>query len=228
MSKQKLIVIGHRGAKGLAPENTIASIEKARAHGADEIEFDVRVTKDGVPILAHDPFVHDASGAEYSIDRHTYAQLLGYKPELATLEEVLNHIDARVHLDIEVKPAEPVEPIIAVLRDFINSGMYHASHIHVASFSYKTLREIHRALPDLPLIVNEHWSGVVATWRARRLGTKRITMRSYWLWRGFIAPMARRGWQLSSYTVNDPKLAKRWHSYGLYGIVTDFPDRFQK
>ena len=49
-----MLTIGHRGARGIAPENTLKSIYKAIEHHADEVEIDLRVTKDHVPILFHD------------------------------------------------------------------------------------------------------------------------------------------------------------------------------
>ena len=60
-------IVGHRGARGLSPENTIASLEKAIEHGVDMVEVDVRVTKDGVAVLHHDPVVTDPDGAEIII-----------------------------------------------------------------------------------------------------------------------------------------------------------------
>lgn len=227
MTNSKLKIISHRGAKGLAPENTLAGFRKALEHHADEIEFDVRITKDSQTVLAHDPVVHDAAGGEVDIASHTLEELRTHNSDLATLEQALTYVDARAPLVVEVKPGVPTEPIVAVMEKFVESGLYGAHNVHFASFSQTTLVELHEAFPDIPAVINEKWSGVRATWRAKQLGTKRITMDSRWLWRGFITPMTRRGWQLSAYTVNDPRLAKRWARYGLYGVVTDFPDRFE-
>lgn len=221
-------IISHRGAKGLAPENTLEGFRKALEHHADEIEFDVRVSQDGQAVLAHDPVVHDVAGGGVDIASHTLEELRAHNSDLATLQEALAYVDARAPLVVEIKPGVPIEPIVIVMEEFLESGLYGAHNIHFASFSQPTLVGLHEAFPDIPAVINEKWSGLRATWRAKQLGTKRITMRSWWLWRGFITPMTRRGWQLSAYTVNDPKLAKRWAKYGLYGIVTDFPDRFEK
>lgn len=227
MKTHKLIIIGHRGAKGLAPENSLESIRKALEHGVDEVEIDVRITKDNVAVLNHDPFTHDASGEKLHIKDHTFAELSRRNPNITSLHGALGQIDNKAAVVIEVKPGEDIRPVVEVISEYLRSGMYSATDLRVASFSQRTLRAVHAALPDIPLVVNEKWSGVRATMRARELGTRRITMRSWWLWRGFIASMSRRGWQLSSYTVNDRALAKRWANNGLYGVVTDFPDRFE-
>jgi len=71
-------IIGHRGARGLAPENTIASLMKAIEHHVDEIECDVRVTKDQVAVLMHNGHLIDQSGTKLAISQHSYAELLAH------------------------------------------------------------------------------------------------------------------------------------------------------
>lgn len=228
MAHKKLVIIGHRGAKGLAPENTTMGLKKALEHGVDEIEFDVRVTKDDVAVLAHDGTIHNAAGQSFEISFHSYDDLRSQSPELCTLAQALDKIDARCPVVIEVKPGVATKPIVKVLNHAIESGKYGAQHIRLASFDYRLLKQLHTQLPGLTLVVNESWSGVRATWRARRLGTKRITMRSWWLWSGFIASMSRGGWQLCTYTLNDAPKAQKWTRHGLWGVVTDYPDLFDK
>ena len=220
-------IIGHRGAKGLAPENTLLSLLKAIEHGVDEVEFDVRVAKDNVPILHHDKAIIDPAGQTLAIAEHSYKTLKRHMPNLVTLAQALDVIDTKVIAHIEVKRGEPIKPIIIALNDFIG-GRYSAGDLRLASKNQKTLRELHSALPDVPKVVIEAWSGLRARHRARQLDTKLLSMNQLWLWRGFISLMARRGWQVSAYTLNDHDKAWRWASYGLAGVITDFPDRFEK
>lgn len=219
-------IIGHRGAKGLAPENTLAAFEKALEHHVDEIELDVRVTADGITALAHDPFVTDAAGTKVDVATHTFSELQRHKPDLISLDLALATIDRRVPVIVEVKHKVPVAAVVAVVRQFLDKG-WEPTDFWLASFDQRVLLALHRELPDVPKIVIETWSGVRATWRARQVGAKRLNMRSWWLWKGFLAPLHRRGWQISPYTINDPAQARRWQKY-LYGIITDYPDRFEK
>lgn len=219
-------IIGHRGARGLAPENTIAGLQKGLQHGVDELEFDLRVTKDGVVVLHHNPTLTDPNGQQYGIAAHSYRELLAHKTDLPTFEEALAAITRRAPLYIEVKPNEPIKPIVAIIKLHLKKG-WTPDDFRLASFSQKTLLELQAALPDIQKIVIEKWSGVRATYRARQLGTKRITMNQRWLWSGFIKSMARGGYQLGAYTLNDPVKAKRWARYGLGAVVTDYPDRFE-
>jgi len=215
-------VIGHRGARGLAPENTIASLHKALEHGVDMIEFDLRVTADGVPILHHDPFITHPDGSRINISDHKLAELKQHKSDLATFEEALEKVSGKIPLFVEVKPGEPTKPIIKIIKkDFV-------PNLYLASFSQKTLRELHTALPDNQLIVLEKWSGIRAHRRARQVGTTIVCMNQKWLWSGFIQSVKHSGWTLYAYTINDPVKARRWANYGLAGVVTDYPDRFTK
>ena len=215
-------IIGHRGARELAPENTIASLRKAVAHGVDEIECDARVTRDGVVILSHDTEMRDQTGIRLSVKHSTYEELKHHKPDLTTLAEAIEAVAGQVPLQIEVKPRVATEPIIEVIKK------YPRAHLLLGSKKQKILLELHRALPDIEKVVIEPWSGVRASRRARQLGTKRVSMNQLWLWRGFIRAFRRGGYQLYAYTLNDPAKANRWSKAGLTGVITDFPDRFEK
>ena len=224
---ESMRIIGHRGARGLAPENTIASFLKAIEHGVDEIECDVRVTKDHIPVLTHDAHLTDASGNKVVIAQHTLTELLLHKADLTTLEAGLHAVKRSVPLVIEIKKNAELGPIFAVIQSYLNKG-WTSGDILLASFQYPILQAAHKAFPNLTMVVNERWSGVRATARARHLGTKRLCMKQLWLWNGFIRGIARGGYELYPYTVNDPRKAARWAKAGIAGIVTDFPDRFQQ
>lgn len=221
----KIKVIGHRGSRGLAPENTVASILKALKYQADEVEIDVRVSRDGVVVLAHNPFIMDASGGKLTVAEHNFTELKSHKPDLAKLEEAVEAINKAAPLIIEVKPGVATKPVVKIIKQFLERGWCLEDFL-LASFDYTILKELRSALPGIELVVNERWSGVRATSRARRLGTKRITMNKNFLWFGFVRAMKSGGYQLSAYTLNDPAKARRWAKRGLYGAVTDFTDRF--
>jgi glycerophosphoryl diester phosphodiesterase len=53
-------------------------------------------------------------------------------------------------------------------------------------------------------------------------------MQQLWLWWGFIWMISRSGWQLYGYAINDPAKARRWARWGLAGVITDYPDKFEK
>lgn len=217
-------IIGHRGARGLAPENTKASFDAALRHGVDFIEFDVRLSSDGAPVVIHDPFVLH-QGKKLKIARHSLQELKKISPSLLTLDEALRHINRRRPIVIEVKPGMATNEIAAVIRSRLHNG-WQPADIRIASFDLGVLQALKQSLPELIYIVNEKWSGVRASYKARKLGTIYLAMNQRWLWSGFIRSMSNHGYKLACYTLDDPKKAARWKSYGLYGVVTDFPDRY--
>jgi glycerophosphoryl diester phosphodiesterase len=220
-------IIGHRGARGLAPENTIAALKKGLEHHVDMLEFDLRVTSDNTVILHHDTELLDASGSKLAVKDHTYKELKLHKPDLATFEEVLDKIGHPVKLYVEVKPAVATAPIIKIINARLASG-WKPEYFRLASYSQATLLELQKALPQIDKTVIERWSGVRASYRARQLGTQHIIMNQRWLWWGFIRQMTSHGYKLGAYTVNNPAKAARWEKYGLRAIITDYPDRFEK
>ena len=221
-----MLIIGHRGARGLAPENTLEAIKAALAVNVDGIEIDIRATAEGVIVLAHDPFVADRDGAKWNISQHTYEFLKKRQNALTTLSAALDIIPSTTLLRIEIKPGEPVAPLAGLLSP-LYSGKAQAINIAVVSFDYKLLSELHRALPELPLILNEKWSSLRARFHAQKLGTKQLQMNQRWLWRGFLRAMQHGGYRITPYTVNSPAQAARWEPY-IEGIITDYPDRFSK
>jgi len=218
-------IIGHRGAKGLAPENTLASMQAALDNNVDAIEFDVRVTRDNVPVVNHDADIVAAGHAPLSIAGSTVAELRAAKPDLATLDEVFQFINQSVLLMVEIKSGAALPPIVAVLQHYLEQG-YDPSKFWLGSKDFRSLQTLHKSFPSLNYIVIEPWSGVRAGWRARRLGTNRIAMNQRWLWSGFISMVAKRN-ELYAYPLNDPVKAARWAQHGLAGVITDYPDRFK-
>jgi len=217
-------IIGHRGARGLAPENTIASIEKAIEHGVDEIEFDIRLTGDNLVILNHDKYLTDQSGSRLLISDHRYGELKAHKQDLTLLQDAVKTVGHRAKLIIEIKPGVKIEPIVEVINELLGAG-WKTNEMTFCSFSFDTLSGIHKLLPEINVRINERWSGVRATSRARKLNTKLISMNQRWLWWGFIK---YGGYDLYAYTLNEPAKAIRWSKHGLAGVITDYPDLFQK
>jgi glycerophosphoryl diester phosphodiesterase len=237
-------IIGHSGAGGLAPRNTLAGLQKALEHHVDEIEFDVRVSSDNVVLLHHHAYIQDGNGAKLDIHEHTYAELKRHLPDLITLEEALDYIDTKAVAHIEVKPKEAITPIIRVIEQVLKSGLYTAKDLKLASRDGQLLRDLHRALPEVPKTVIEFWSSVRAVRTARAVETKYLSMLEYWLWPGFIRAITKRGYVLYSFgsvyparartlrllgrsgQSNDPSRIKEWQQAGLAGVITDYPDRF--
>lgn len=106
---EKPLLLGHRGARRYAPENTFAAFELALAHGCDGFEFDVRLTADRRCVICHDPRL-----AGLDLETSRYHQLA---PGTPCLPDVLEKFSARAFLDIELKVSGAESDVAAMVRD---------------------------------------------------------------------------------------------------------------
>lgn len=232
MPAHKPLIVGHRGAKGLAPENTLESFEVAIQNGVDQIETDVRISADGHAVIVHNADFTDAEKQRLKVLDATMPQLTSHYDGMVTLEETIAFVDKRVRLMIEVKERVDTKPVVAIVSSFLARG-WQASDFIFASFDYQVLRKLQEVLPEIELVVLEQWSSMRATSRARRLGTTYLSMDQSYLWWGVVRSLAKR-YKLFTYPAQhipfiptNPTRPAKWAKYGLYGIITDYPDRFR-
>ncbi|HEU0266326.1 MAG TPA: glycerophosphodiester phosphodiesterase, partial [Candidatus Saccharimonadaceae bacterium] len=100
-----MLIIGHRGARGLAPENSLAAFEAGIKAGADILEFDVRLTKDKIPVVIHDIHTKRTHNVRKIVPMMTLDELRArhYSPEIMTLESLLDRYFGTIMLNIEAK-----------------------------------------------------------------------------------------------------------------------------
>src|SRR5215510_13684381 len=108
---ERVIAIGHRGAAAHMPENTMPSFEKALELGADALEFDVALTKDGVPVVIHDDTLDRTTDGRGPVEDSTYEEVArldagswkAVPTHVPTLDEVLAGLAPRTLLNLEIK-----------------------------------------------------------------------------------------------------------------------------
>lgn len=228
-NQRRLIIVGHRGAKGLALENTAPSIQAAIEYGVDQVEIDLRVSKDGRVVLLHDENAVARNGEIIKPDEHTYRELQEYFPDILTLDELLPLVNHRCRIMLECKVIEAVDPTVAILKRYFNEG-WEPNEFMFASFKYDILKKFHKLVPEITLVVLDGWSAIRATHRARRLKTPYLSMDQRYLWWGVIHSLSRH-YKLFCYPNHKfvhIKHAKpnKWLKYGLYGVITDYPNFF--
>lgn len=159
-------VIGHRGAAGHAPENTLPSLEAARELGVGEVEVDVQLSRDEVPVLFHDGDLerkttlegrvadHDADELEraevgsWFDSMHPEASRRFAGTTLASLDEMLERFGAAFHYHLEIKTEDPRAPLL-VLETLERHRL--RRHATLSSFHLEQLRRARRLDPELPI-----------------------------------------------------------------------------
>ena len=193
-------IIGHRGAKGIAPENSLLAIQKAIDMGVDSIEVDIRLHNKHL-VLSHDETVKTK--------------------EYCRLDEALDLIKGNKLIVLDIKELGTVKKLLSLLKDYDGEVVF-------SSKKYDVLQKIRRLEPDANLAVIESWSGVRAVAQASLLNTNRIHINHNWLWSGFVRSMKHRGYDLYAFTVNTVERADELQTWGVNGIFTDFPNLFAK
>jgi len=230
-------VIGHRGAAGYAPENTLASIRKAADLGARWVEFDVMLSQDGVPILMHNDTLNRTTNGNGPISAQTLSDLKALDAgswfdesfadePIPTLKETIVLAESLgLGCNVEVKPTKGTnEQTAGTIAKEIKA---HTAKIPLllSSFSEITIATLHRDLPDIPrgLLVNgipDDWPSKLQQWDCFSLNCnhKHLSQEQ-------AGAIKAAGYQLLCYTVNEPKRAATLFGWGIDAVFSDFPDR---
>ncbi len=221
-----MLVIGHRGAGGLAPENSMEALRAGVAAGADILEFDVRLTKDKIPVLVHD-FHTLRTHHDTSLISHLTLEELKAKTKkqlVIPLETVLDVFFGTILLNIEVKGRGTGKVVAKLIKERYITSPRSWDNILFSSFRGSELGAIRRLSnkANLALLHTENPFMFIAYHRQLRLtavGFHRLYVNRLAL------EVARRAKLFTyAYTVNRPRSALMLARQGLDGVVTDRPD----
>ena len=215
-------VISHRGAAGLAPENTIAAIKKGAATAVDAIEFDIRVSSDGALVLSHDASLKRTHGVKRKVRDMKASEIKKVEsPEghgVPTLAEAMKAAGDKP-LFIEGKREDWAQPLAQAL-----GGHPRRKDFTVISFDHQALKEFKELCPDIKTYVLENHNALDAINAARLFGFEGIDVNyntlnplAYWL-------AKRHGLEMVVYTVNKKWIARLLRFlYPSVSITTDHP-----
>jgi glycerophosphoryl diester phosphodiesterase len=213
--------IGHRGAAGLEPENTLRSFRRAAAEGADAVELDLRLTRDGRLVVMHDATVDRTMGGTGEVARMALEELreadAGLGERIPTFEEVVEAVGLPIYA--EIKAVEVARPLAALVERLSLEG-----RIVPISFLPEALSEVRRALPGLPLGLILPGAPPDAAELARALDAQLVSAEAGSLRVETVEGYRRADLRITAWTVNEPEEMERLLKLGLDGIVTDRPD----
>ncbi|MBA4285543.1 MAG: glycerophosphodiester phosphodiesterase [Xanthomonadaceae bacterium] len=222
-------VIGHRGARGHAPENTLLAIDTGIALGAPWVEFDVQLHPSGALLVFHDLTLdRTTNGSGFLADQPLAALRAldaGGGQIIPTLEEVLDLVDQRVGVNIELKSAGgTAEAVAAVIRSYVEAG-WPVEKFLVSSFHLPELWEFKQLAPEIP--IGALLCGVPLDWAgcALELGAATLNLSSEFVDQRLIADAHAHGIKVYVYTVNEVAEMRLLRGMGVDGVFTDHPDR---
>jgi glycerophosphoryl diester phosphodiesterase len=219
LRRRPFSIVGHRGAAGLAPENTLAAIRAGMEAGVDAVEVDVQLTADGVPVLSHDDDLRRVAGLDVSVRRSKLVELRRYRVgghPIPTLEEALSLVDGRVGVLVEVKHPEDTPTVIDTLK-----SMGATEWAALISFYEEAVAEAASRGLVAGLIYARPPGKIV---EARRLGARIVLPRYNLATPRAVALAHRLGLTVVAWTVNRPEDAVKLVRAGADAIASDRPD----
>jgi glycerophosphoryl diester phosphodiesterase len=222
MPGKNFLLMGHRGAPALEPENTLPSFLKALECGATGVEFDVRLSRDGIPVISHDEDLRRVANAELKVSEATYPELLRVsiqgKARIPTLREVLALAKGRLSVDIELKVVGAEREVVDALRelDMVDDAI-------VTSFIPEALRRVRELDQSVGVgVLLEEWDDEYLE-IASSLKAEAILPYYEVLDRELVSKIKTRGYKIITWTVDDPKIAEKLYDMGVEGIGTNNP-----
>ncbi|MFB6345513.1 MAG: glycerophosphodiester phosphodiesterase [bacterium] len=249
-------VVGHRGAAGVAPENTLPAFEHAVDVGVDAVEFDLQCTRDGVLVVIHDSKVNRVTDAEGAIEDLTYDDIkqldagYNFRPEgqeehpyrgqgvrIPRLEEVLD-VTEDVPMIVEAKSQRAGKRLGEWLRK-TQRGSRARSRMIVGAFSNETLKpareEAHwscASQDDLRWYVLSHKIGFGRYFAPE--DPNALMLPPYYqdflpiLTPSFVDRANRDGFGVYAWTINEAERMRNLYEIGVDGILSDYPKRLKR
>ncbi|HWI50839.1 MAG TPA: glycerophosphodiester phosphodiesterase [Symbiobacteriaceae bacterium] len=228
--------IGHRGAAGTHPENTMVSFRRALELGCDGVEFDIHRTKDGHLVVIHDAFlgrttngtglIRDLTLADLEkLDAGTWkgSQFSGEK--IPTLRQLIRETPKSLLLFLEMKAGSIHYPGIEtdLLKLIREEGA--KERVQISSFDHQGLQQLRELDPDIQLGMLYQENLLDPVGMARTIGANALHPNWEWVTPGLVQAAHTAGFQLNTWTVNLPQAIELVKYCKVDGIMSDFPDR---
>ena len=218
-----MLKIGHRGAKGHEPENTLVSFEKAIHLNADGIELDVHLSLDGEIMVIHDETIDRTSRGKGFVNQFTALELK--KLGIPKLIEVLNLVNQKCFINIELKGNGTAQPVTASMEYYISEKNWNYNDFLISSFDWKMLEEVHLLNPKIRIGILTEESVEEALAFAKKIKAFSIHPDYRLLTKENVALMQKNGFEVYPWTVNSKEDIQKIKSFNVNGIISDFPDR---
>ncbi|MBP4139551.1 glycerophosphodiester phosphodiesterase [Flavobacterium geliluteum] len=221
--------IAHRGAKGYEPENTLKAFQKALDLNADGVELDVHLSADGHLMVFHDETIDRMTNGKGLVNALSLSELKSFlidgQYEIPTLNEVLDLVNKKGMINIELKNFETSEKVVALIEDYIVEKNWNYEHFIVSSFDWNALQKVHDLNSKIQIGVLTEDDLDLALAFAENIQAKAIHPDYLLLNSENVKKMQDKGFLVLPWTVNTEEEIRKIKSYNVDGIISDFPDK---
>ncbi|OIV37598.1 hypothetical protein BIV57_10305 [Mangrovactinospora gilvigrisea] len=215
-----MMIVGHRGAMGVEPENTLRSFRRAEKDGADALELDLHLSADGRLMIMHDAKLDRTTDGTGPLAERTFAELreldAGQGERIPTFEEVLDATTLPIQAEVKAVRAFPLLAGMVVERDLVH-------RITITSFHAEVLEAAQRELPEVPrgFIVSKASPEMLD--RARELGAAWVCPGFPGLTPELVAECHEAGLLVDAWPGNDEAGVRHAAELGADAVTTNFP-----
>jgi glycerophosphoryl diester phosphodiesterase len=224
-----ILKIAHRGAKGYAPENTLAAFQKAIDMQADGIELDVHLSLDGQLVVIHDDTLERTTNGKGFVKDYTLEQLKAFriegKEEIPTLAEVFDLVNRKCFINVELIGEGTAEPAQALIEKYIAQKKWSYDDFIVSSFNWNYLQQLRLANPEIRIGILAQTDIELAFSFAKFMEAEAIHPYFHLLTEENTKKLQLRKLKVYPWTVNEPEDIEKMKLFKVDGIITDFTDR---
>lgn len=221
------LCIGHRGAMGHAPENTLRSIEHAISLGCQWIELDVYAVE-GALVVFHDDRLERTTNGHGRIMDASFSYLrsldAGDGERIPTLDEVFALCRGRAGINVELKGPGTAPLLATFLKRQYEAG-WSPQAVLVSSFDHRALQAFRSAAPDTPLGALYYGVPADGAASAQALGAFSVHPSLDFVDQALVDDAHRRGLKVFVYTVNTPEDITLMRALGVDGVFCNYPER---
>ena len=216
-----MMIMGHRGAAALEPENTLLSIRKAMEIGVDAVEIDVHLSKDKELVVIHDSTLDRTTNGTGPVNNYTLSELKRYdagKGEaIPTLQEVMELTDKKIRLVIELKEKDTERIVVEqIKKNKLEDNVYVISFWHRL---VKKVKEMDRGIKTGVLLIG----CPVDTSIADQVSADALVMKYTFVDAEFVELSHKNGLKVFIWNIDDPNLVKPFADMGVDGIGSNNP-----
>lgn len=221
--------IGHRGACGHAPENTLLSMKKALELGVHGFEFDIQLSKDGEPVVIHDDTLERTTSGKGSVSDYTWQELqqfdAGSGEKIPTLRNVLDLVDKRCRLFVELKAQGAEAPVADILKHYVDNMGWTYEQFYICAFDHMQIAAIRKFNPAFRTSALIAGIPVSLAAIAQEAGAWSINPNINHIHKALVDDAHRRSLKVLTWTTNTPAQIAKAKDLGVDGMFSDYPER---
>lgn len=221
--------IGHRGACGHAPENTLASMQRALEIGVDGFEFDIQLSKDGIPVIIHDDTLERTTDGKGKVSDFTLKELkeldAGKGEKIPTLQDAIEMVDKRTRLFIELKAEESTKPVADIVKNAAGKLGWSYEQFFVCSFDHRQIFESRKYIPEVRTCAVLVGIPVTLAQIAQEAGAWGLSSAVHHTNQALVDDARARGLKTMVWTADKPEEIAKGRALKVDGIISNYPDR---